>query len=94
MENLSKRTKEQKKWWPCIEMTWQSDPRKDGGRGLASIEDGVDASIQQLEDYIEKRGKGLITATRNDTDNTKTNRMTMTKKQNWEESNSMGVLND
>ena len=28
--------------------------RKYGGRGLASIEDGVDASIQQLEDYIEK----------------------------------------
>ena len=29
-------------------------PRKEGGRGLASIEDSVDASIQRLEDYIEK----------------------------------------
>ena len=28
--------------------------RKEGGRELASIEDTVDSSIQQLEDYIEK----------------------------------------
>ena len=28
--------------------------RKEGGRGLASIEDSVDASIQRLEDYIQK----------------------------------------
>ena len=28
--------------------------RKEGGRRLASTEDSVDASIQQLEDYIEK----------------------------------------
>ena len=28
--------------------------RKEGGRGLASIEDRVDASIQRREDYIEK----------------------------------------
>ena len=28
--------------------------RKEGGRELASIEDTVDASIQRLEDYIEK----------------------------------------
>ena len=38
-------------------------------RGLASNEN-VDASIQWLEDYIEKQAEGLITATRNDTDNT------------------------
>ena len=42
--------------------------RKEGGRGLASIEDTVDASIQQLEDYIEKHERGLITAIRNDLD--------------------------
>ena len=36
--------------------------RKEGGsRGLASIEDNVDASIQWLEDYIEKYERGLIT---------------------------------
>ena len=58
--------------------------RKEGGRGLASIEDNVDASIQRLEDYIEKHEWGLITAIRNDTDNTMDNRMTITRKQKWE----------
>ena len=33
--------------------------RKEGGRGPARIEDSVDVSIKQLEDYIEKRGEGL-----------------------------------
>ena len=30
--------------------------RKEGGRGLASIEDTVDASIQRLEVYFENHG--------------------------------------
>ena len=59
--------------------------RKEGGRGLASIEDSVDASIQRLEDYREKHEQGLITAIRNNTDNTMDNRMTITRKQKWEE---------
>ena len=59
-------------------------PRKEGGRGLASIEDSVDTSIQRLEDYIEKHERGLITAIRNNTDNTIDNRMTKTRKQKWE----------
>ena len=42
--------------------------RKEGGRGLTSIEDSVDASIQWSEDYIEKHEGGLITAIKNDTD--------------------------
>ena len=58
--------------------------RKEGGRGHASIEDSVDASIQRLEDYIQKHEGGLITATRNDTENTMNNRMTITRKQKWE----------
>ena len=33
--------------------------RKEGGRGLARIEDTVDASIQWLEDFIEKHERGL-----------------------------------
>ena len=49
--------------------------RKEGGRGLASTEDNVDASIQRLEDYIEKHEGGLITAIRNDADDTMDNRM-------------------
>ena len=56
--------------------------RKEGGRGLASIEDSIDASIQQLEDYIEKHERGLIRAIRNNTDNTIDDRMT-TRKQKW-----------
>ena len=36
--------------------------RKERGRGLANIEDSIDASIQRLEAYIEKHEGGLITA--------------------------------
>ena len=68
--------------------------RKGGGRGLASIKDSVDASIQRLEDYIEKHEGGLITDIRNDTDNTVDSRM----KQKWEENQLYGrfkrLIND
>ena len=37
--------------------------RKGGRRGLASIKDSIDASIQRLKDYIQKHEGGLITAT-------------------------------
>ena len=68
--------------------------RKEWERGLACIEDCVDASIQRLEDYIEKYERGLITAIRNDTDNTIDDRMTTTRKQKWEKNKSMAALND
>ena len=55
--------------------------RKGGGRGLASIEDCVDASIQRLEDYVEKHERRLITTIGNDSDNTMANRMIITRKQ-------------
>ena len=67
--------------------------RKEGGRGLASIEDIVDTSIQRLEDYTEKHVGELITPIRNDTKNRNTNRMTITRK-NEKKKNSMGILND
>ena len=54
---------------------------REGGRGLASIEDSFDVSIQRFEDYIGKRGGRLITATRNKTDNTRINRTEITWKQ-------------
>ena len=38
--------------------------RKEGGRGFASIEDSVGASIQRLWDYIEKHERKLITASK------------------------------
>ena len=46
--------------------------RKKGGWKLVSTEDSVDALKQRLEDYMEKHEKGLITAIRNDSDNTMT----------------------
>ena len=52
-------------------------PRKEGGRGLASIEDSVDTPIQRLEVYIETHERGLIMAIRNNTDNTIDNKMTI-----------------
>ena len=58
--------------------------RKEGGRGLASIEDSVDTSIYRLENYIQKHEEGLNTATRHETENTMKNRMTVTRKQKWE----------
>ena len=45
----------------------------------------VVASIQRLKDYIQKRGRKLITVTRNNTDNMKTNRTTINIKQKWKE---------
>ena len=55
--------------------------RKEGGKGLASTEDSVDASIKWFEDYIEKCRGRLITATRNNIDDTKTSRPEITRKQ-------------
>ena len=57
-------------------------------------EDSVDASIQWPEDNIEKHEGRLFTAIRNDTDNTMANRLTITRKQKWEDNNFMGALND
>ena len=72
--------------------------RKEWGRQLASIEDSVEASIHWFEDYIEKHEGGLFTAIKNDTDNTVTNRMTIPRKQKWEEKQIYGrfkqLIND
>ena len=48
--------------------------RKEGGRGLACIQDSVDASIQRLEDYIKMRGERLITVTKITRKNRKKNK--------------------
>ena len=66
---------------------------KKGGRGFASIEDSVDASIQQLQDNIQKCGGRLITITENNINNTRTNRMTRAR-ENSEKNKSMDVLSD
>ena len=48
--------------------------------------------MHRPEDYIEKHEGGLITATRNDTDNTMANRMTIIRKPKWEEKQLYGRL--
>ena len=53
--------------------------RQEGGRGLRTIDGCVDESIQRLDGYIEKLGGRLITATRNNTDNTRINRKILLK---------------
>ena len=60
-------------------------PRKEGGRGLTSIQDSVDVLIRWLEDVIKKSWGRLIAATRYNTDNTRISRIKITRKQKWEE---------
>ena len=67
--------------------------RKEGRQGLTSIPESVDASIQQLEDDIKMRGGKLITATRNNADNTSVNWTKITRKQKWEEKQFYGHFN-
>ena len=59
--------------------------RREGGRGLAGIEDSVDVSIQRLEDYLQKRGRRLIIATKNNDNETRTSWTTITRNQKQEE---------
>ena len=58
--------------------------RKVGRKGLISIENNVDASIERLEDYLEKRGGWLIAASWNNTNDKGTGRTTINRKQKWE----------
>ena len=73
-----------KAWLPRDDVDRLYLSRKVRGRGLASVEESVDASIR-LEDYIEKHERELITAIKNDTEDTVTNRITITRKRKWEE---------
>ena len=51
--------------------------RKEGGRGRANFEDSVNTSIRLLEHHLKKNKE----ATRNKTNNTTINKITITKKQ-------------
>ena len=71
---------------PRDDVDRQYMPRKEGGRGHTSIQDSVDASILQLEDYIKKnREERLITVTKNNKSDTSINRRKITRKQKREE---------
>ena len=56
--------------------------RREGGRGLVSIEEIVDTSIQG---HKERRGERLTTLTRNNTSDMRINRTTIFRKQTGEE---------
>ena len=58
--------------------------RKEGGKAFASTEYSVDASIL-LKDYREKYTGILLTAIRNNNDDTGINRTKISRKQKWEE---------
>ena len=55
---------------------------KKGGRGLASIEDCVDLSIQGVKGYTERCKEELISAANNNRGNRNTNRKTTKKEKN------------
>ena len=48
------------------------------------MEDSIDASVHQLEDYMEKHRGRLITFTRNNTNDTRSSGTAITRKQKWE----------
>ena len=48
--------------------------RKEGVRRLVSIEENVDSSMQEIDDYNDKNKGRLILAPSNSTDNMTTNR--------------------
>ena len=58
---------------------------KKWGRGLVRIEDSVDASIRQLENYNKKSKERINIVANNRPDNTRTNRTRVTRKQKKEE---------
>ena len=70
---------------PRDDIDIQDVSRKEGGIGLASIQDSIDASIRGLENHIKKSKERLITAASCSTDNIRTDRITITKKQKWKE---------
>ena len=63
---------------------------REWGRGVASIKDCVDASIQRLKDYIQKWWGRLIAATKNITNDSRTSRTTITRKEKWREKHLYG----
>ena len=70
----------------------QYESRKEGGRRLDKIEDNADASIRRQAVYIKKSLEKVITAASNSTDNMRTNRIKLTKKQKWEEKQVLGYF--
>ena len=72
--------------------------RKEGGRGLTSIEGSIDASVPLLKEFIQNCGESLIRATRNNPDIartkwTKKTTTTTTKKKKQKQKAKIGRKN-
>ena len=81
---MDQRTRKLMKMYMVLHLRDDADTvcaKKEGGRGLTSIQYSVDASIQRLDDYIKKHGERLVMVTRNNTDNTSINRIKIIRKQ-------------
>ena len=63
------------------------------GRGLSSIQDSVDESIQRLEDYI-KNAEGDGYSHQKNTNGSSINRRKLTRKQKREKNNCMHISSD
>ena len=59
--------------------------RREGRRWFSSIGNSLDTSIQLLKGYLEKRGGRQVTATTNNTNDTRTSGTTITRNEKWEE---------
>ena len=69
--------------------------RKEGGRGFANIEDCVETTIQQLEDYTRKSKDRLLMAVNNSRCGIWTNRKTTRlENKNGKTNNYMDTSND
>ena len=73
------------------DIDWLYVSRKEGGRGHATTEDSVEASIQGFEKYIKKIKERLIIAARNSTDSIMINRPTT---RNGKKNNCMDISSD
>ena len=74
------------------DVDWLYVSRKEREKRLTTIEDSINELIQRLKDYIKKRRGRLITAIRNNTDNTSINQTKITRKQKWKEKQLYGYF--
>ena len=59
--------------------------KRERKKDLLALKASIDASRERIKDYIEKCGGRLITASRNNTDDTRIKRTEITRKPKWEE---------
>ena len=66
--------------------------RKEGGRGLTSIEDSADTSIRRRKDYIKRTKKDLLQQPKTTQVTEGSTEITPTRKQKWEEKQLYGYF--